>query len=185
MLGARSARPSITAPPGSIQVIFLQANWIVGLVCAYIYFAGGRLDARHGNRRNDGPWWALASILVTVAVIQLMNAGWLLVLFSQILLLVGITIWRVVVEKVAVQPNHALEWSMTRCHVHVQCPDGEAKPWLEPQVALAQNSGLNDRQIRTVAAPVEDHTDEIRAASKQHFGVEIGSRHLTMRCSGR
>lgn len=70
-------------------MIFLQANWIVGHVCAYVYFVGGQFDARHGNRRNHGPWWDLASILVTVAVIQLMNAGWLLVPFSQPLLLVG------------------------------------------------------------------------------------------------
>jgi len=80
-------------------VIFLQANWIVGLVCAYICFVGGRFDARHGNRRNDGPWWALASILVTVAAIQLMGAGWVLVLFSQLGLLVAITMWRVIAEK--------------------------------------------------------------------------------------
>jgi hypothetical protein len=57
-----------------------------------------------------------------------------------------------------------------RRHVHVQCPDGEAKFWLEPQIALAQNYGLNDRQIRTVAALIEDHADEIRAAWDRHFG---------------
>ena len=51
-----------------------------------------------------------------------------------------------------------------RHHVHVQCPDGEAKFWLEPQIALAQNHGLNDRQIRAVAGLIEDHADEIRAA---------------------
>jgi len=51
-----------------------------------------------------------------------------------------------------------------RRHVHVQCPDGEAKFWLEPQIALAQNHGLNDRQIRAVAGLIEDHADEIRAA---------------------
>jgi len=57
-----------------------------------------------------------------------------------------------------------------RCHVHVQCPDGEAKFWLEPQIALAQNYGLNERQLRTVAALIEDHADEIRTAWDQHFG---------------
>ena len=29
-------------------------------------------------------------------------------------------------------------------HVHVQSPDGEAKFWLEPEIALAQNQGLRD-----------------------------------------
>ena len=80
-------------------MIFLQANWIMGFVCAYFYFMGGRFDALHGNRRNHGPWWALASILVTVAAIQGLEAGWLLVLLSQFLLLVAVTIWRVVAEK--------------------------------------------------------------------------------------
>ena len=36
----------------------------------------------------------------------------------------------------------------SRMHVHVHCADGEAKFWLEPQIELAQNYGLNDRQIR-------------------------------------
>jgi hypothetical protein len=57
-----------------------------------------------------------------------------------------------------------------RRHVHVQCPDGEAKFWLELQIALAQNYGLNDRQLRTVAGLIEDHADEIRAAWDRHFG---------------
>jgi hypothetical protein len=52
----------------------------------------------------------------------------------------------------------------------VQCPDGEAKFWLEPQIALAQNYGLNDPQLRTVAALIEDHADEIRTAWDRHFG---------------
>jgi Domain of unknown function (DUF4160) len=34
-------------------------------------------------------------------------------------------------------------------HVHVHCPDGEAKFWLEPEIALAQNYGLTEQQVRT------------------------------------
>jgi len=34
-----------------------------------------------------------------------------------------------------------------RCHVHV-CPDGEAKFWLDPKIELAQNYGMNDRELR-------------------------------------
>ena len=38
----------------------------------------------------------------------------------------------------------------SRLHVHVNHADGEAKFWLEPEIELAQNYGLNDRQIRAV-----------------------------------
>jgi hypothetical protein len=48
-----------------------------------------------------------------------------------------------------------------RIHVHVQCPEGEAKFWLEPRVALAQNSGLNLRQLHAVQVLIEAHADEI------------------------
>lgn len=56
-----------------------------------------------------------------------------------------------------------------RRHVHVQCPDGEAMFWLEPQIALAQNQGLNDRQIRLALTLIEEHADEIRTAWDRHF----------------
>jgi hypothetical protein len=55
-------------------------------------------------------------------------------------------------------------------HVHVECPDGEAKFWLEPTVAQAQNYGLSDQQLRAAHGYVEAHADEIRAAWHKHFG---------------
>ena len=58
----------------------------------------------------------------------------------------------------------------SRMHVHVQGPDGEAKFWLEPVIALAQNYGLSDQQIRTVQTLVEGHADEICRAWRKHFG---------------
>jgi hypothetical protein len=54
-------------------------------------------------------------------------------------------------------------------HVHVQCPDGEAKFWLEPAIALAQNQGLTQQQLRAVQELVEGHFDEIRSAWHEHF----------------
>jgi Domain of unknown function (DUF4160) len=57
-----------------------------------------------------------------------------------------------------------------RMHVHVSCGDGEAKFWLEPVVALAQNYGLSDRQIRDAQTLVEAHIDECRSSWKAHFG---------------
>ena len=56
-----------------------------------------------------------------------------------------------------------------RMHVHVQCPDGEAKFWLEPEIELAQNFGLKPRQISTLHRLVKDHEDEIRRAWNAHF----------------
>ena len=57
-----------------------------------------------------------------------------------------------------------------RVHVHVYCGDGEAKFWLEPKIELAQNYGLNDRQLRSVQAIIVKHEDVIRDAWHKHFG---------------
>ena len=54
-------------------------------------------------------------------------------------------------------------------HVHVHCADGETQFWLEPSIELAQNLGLNSRQLRTVQSLIEVHEDEIRAAWAKHF----------------
>jgi len=55
-------------------------------------------------------------------------------------------------------------------HVHVHCADGEAKFWLEPLIELAQNYGLNDRQIRAAEALIRKHENDIRSAWRKHFG---------------
>jgi hypothetical protein len=57
-----------------------------------------------------------------------------------------------------------------RMHIHVHCAAGEAKFWLEPHVEPAQNSGLNERQLRAVRSLIEEHEGEIRAAWVKHFG---------------
>jgi len=57
-----------------------------------------------------------------------------------------------------------------RCHVHVVCPDGEAKYWLEPKVELAQNQGLTERKLRAAQRVIEENYDAIRAAWRRHFG---------------
>src|SRR2546428_9284813 len=57
-----------------------------------------------------------------------------------------------------------------RMHVHVQCAEAEAKYWLEPAIELAQNYGLNERQLRSVKALIEAHADDIRDAWAKHFG---------------
>jgi len=56
-----------------------------------------------------------------------------------------------------------------RVHVHVVAPDGEAKFWLEPVIALATYTGFSAKQLRQMQDLVEEHEHDIRAAWKQHF----------------
>ena len=35
----------------------------------------------------------------------------------------------------------------SRMHVHVVSGDGEAKSWIEPEIGLAQNYGLSERDL--------------------------------------
>ena len=55
-------------------------------------------------------------------------------------------------------------------HVHVQHETGEAKIWLEPRIALAENHGLNQRRITRALKLVREHEDEIQTAWQEHFG---------------
>ncbi len=57
-----------------------------------------------------------------------------------------------------------------RLHVHVSGSDGEAKFWLDPQIEIAQNHGLNPRRIAKALAVVRRKEREIRAAWEEHFG---------------
>jgi hypothetical protein len=56
-----------------------------------------------------------------------------------------------------------------RSHVHVSCPDGGAKFWLEPIVSLHQHYGLSSKQLKELQKIVEEHKDEIVRAWKKHF----------------
>lgn len=58
-----------------------------------------------------------------------------------------------------------------RMHVHISSPDGEAKFWLEPMVALADYSGYSERQLKELSKLVEKHAKEIEKAWKKHFRV--------------
>ena len=57
-----------------------------------------------------------------------------------------------------------------RMHVHVTCADGEAKFWLEPEVALARSFGLTTAQLTEVKNVVEERGDEIKEAWRKHLG---------------
>ena len=56
-----------------------------------------------------------------------------------------------------------------RMHVHVQCPRGEAKFWIEPVVELAKNKGLSGRDLRIVETIIKEHINEIASAWQNHF----------------
>ena len=56
-----------------------------------------------------------------------------------------------------------------RVHVHVTCPDGEAKFWLEPTVSLCHNYRLSPRTIRELQAIVARRKDEIVRAWEKYF----------------
>lgn len=56
-----------------------------------------------------------------------------------------------------------------RIHVHVTSPDGEAKFWLEPIIALATSQGLSKKQLSKLQILVEEHHEEIITAWKKHF----------------
>ncbi len=57
----------------------------------------------------------------------------------------------------------------SRIHVHVQAPDGEAKFWLEPEIALAESVGLSGPILTRVERLVRKHETEIKTAWHKHF----------------
>lgn len=57
----------------------------------------------------------------------------------------------------------------SRMHVHIQHSNGEAKFWLEPDIALAQNFGLSAQALRDVENLVKFHEQEIKNAWYKHF----------------
>jgi len=57
-----------------------------------------------------------------------------------------------------------------RIHIHVNCPDGEAKFWIEPKIELYKSVRLNKTQLNEVYNFIKDNEDEIKRAWKKHFG---------------
>ena len=56
-----------------------------------------------------------------------------------------------------------------RMHVHVASSEGNAKFWLEPELELAENHGIPDRELSTIARILERRRDEVEAAWRKHF----------------
>jgi diadenosine tetraphosphate (Ap4A) HIT family hydrolase len=57
----------------------------------------------------------------------------------------------------------------TRMHVHIISGDGEAKFWLEPEIALARNYYYNRKQLKEIESLIEVHYYELISTWKQHF----------------
>ena len=56
-----------------------------------------------------------------------------------------------------------------RRHVHVASPDGVAKFWLEPIIALASHYSLSTRELRKIETIVRENEDEFKSAWRKHF----------------
>jgi hypothetical protein len=54
-------------------------------------------------------------------------------------------------------------------HIHISSPDGEAKFWIEPMVALSDYRGFSDKQLGELAKVVDEHAQEIKKNWKKHF----------------
>ena len=54
-------------------------------------------------------------------------------------------------------------------HVHVHSANGEAKFWLEPDVELARNYGLDSSDLKAAEELIKEHRDEIWKAWTRHF----------------
>jgi hypothetical protein len=58
----------------------------------------------------------------------------------------------------------------TRPHVHVHSARGEAKFWMDPEIKLAQNYRLTQRELKSIEKLIEEHENEIRKAWQKHYG---------------
>ncbi|WP_395343808.1 DUF4160 domain-containing protein [Ningiella sp. W23] len=57
----------------------------------------------------------------------------------------------------------------SRMHVHVLSGDGEAKYWLEPEIALAKSFGYSNKQLSRIEQLVRGRQDELISAWQRHF----------------
>ena len=75
-------------------MIFLQPNWIIAFVCAFVFYGAGKQNTGIPGGRNQSLLWTGLSIGVSAIAIHLLGAGWVLVLVAQFGLFVAIGIFR-------------------------------------------------------------------------------------------
>lgn len=54
-------------------------------------------------------------------------------------------------------------------HVHVASSEGDVKFWLKPKLEVAENHGIPDRELTTIAKILERRRDEVETAWRHHF----------------
>ena len=79
-------------------MIFLQTNWIIAFVCAFVLYGAGKAEAREAGRHASLVWAGL-SIGVSALLIRFFGAGWFLVLVGQAALFVSIGVFRAMRSK--------------------------------------------------------------------------------------
>jgi hypothetical protein len=57
----------------------------------------------------------------------------------------------------------------SRMHIHVMSPNGEAKFWIEPVVALAMNKNFSKRELLEIQKVVEEKQNEVKKAWEKFF----------------
>lgn len=55
-------------------------------------------------------------------------------------------------------------------HIHIYSGKGGAKFWVEPNVSLAHNYGIPEKEIRDLQKVIGERKDEIKLSWKKHFG---------------
>jgi hypothetical protein len=55
-----------------------------------------------------------------------------------------------------------------RSHIHVSCPGGVAKFWLEPLVSLASYYRLSPKDLRQIEKIVREHENDFKSAWDKH-----------------
>jgi hypothetical protein len=74
-------------------MFYLQPNWILAFVCAFVLYGAGKAEAREAGR-HAALLWAGLSIAVSAVLIRFLGAGWPLVLVGQVALFLGIGVFR-------------------------------------------------------------------------------------------
>lgn len=59
----------------------------------------------------------------------------------------------------------------SRRHIHIQTPDGTAKFWLEPLVALATYYNLREHDLNEIEAIVRERKNDFIDAWNKHFSL--------------
>ena len=57
----------------------------------------------------------------------------------------------------------------SRKHIHVSCPDGEVKFWIEPKIEVAKVINLSDSEVAKIQKTIENRLEEINESWNKHF----------------